>query len=117
MIYGVGLAVTWAVVIFRERLFGVFFGNSEKKGRPHKRNEDDTERIHKRRDDEMMNRFLDAFEESARAQAAIAQALKHNGDLLEKIGEGFQVFAAEIREALTDIHRRIDGLYKNGRHE
>jgi hypothetical protein len=73
-------------------------------------------RVHKRRDDEMMKRFMEAFEKFANAQAEIASALRDNGHLLEKVADTFLDFSREMRKSLTQINERLDRIERRGPH-
>lgn len=98
------VGAAWAVWRFRDIILG--------------RPEAKKDVVHRRRDDEMMSRFLDAFEKSTAAHQRIADALAQNGERLEHVAEEVKMvggrleqFTREVRDALVDIHRRIDDLY------
>jgi hypothetical protein len=98
------VGAAWAVWKFKDAILG--------------RPEAKKDVVHRRRDDEMMTRFLDAFERSTAAHQKIADALSQNGERLEHVanevklvGGRLEQFTREVKDALVDIHRRIDDLY------
>lgn len=51
-----------------------------------------------------------ANHDNAKANHEIAEALRANGTRIDTLSQRLEEFANEVRKAISEIHRRIDGL-------